>query len=383
MSETQPTRILVIEDESNLRLVIQKELERLGYKVQIAPDGEAALRRFEEETFDILLCDINMPRMNGMELLRRVRERLNPPEVIMLTGHATIETAIEAMKLGAYHYLTKPYRIAELDALVRQAVEKRLLRVDNQRLRAQLARQTEMPEIIYTSDQMREVLRLVERVAPSDASVLVVGESGTGKSTILKLLLRLLVPDKGRVCIDGDNITDLTFNEALEVRQKMGMVFQGAALFDSMTVFENIAYPLREHTKLTDDEIEERVREKLSFVDLEPEKVMDQMPAELSGGMRKRVGVARGMANNPEIMLYDEPTSGLDPLTTGTITYLILKLQRELGVTSVVVSHDIRSSFRMASKIALLAEKRIAFFGTPEEMTGSDDKYIREFLGGF
>jgi phospholipid/cholesterol/gamma-HCH transport system ATP-binding protein len=118
-------------------------------------------------------------------------------------------------------------------------------------------------------------------------------------------------------------------------------------------------------------------------VDLEPDKVMDQMPSELSGGMKKRVGIARGLANNPEIMLYDEPTSGLDPLTTATITYLILKLQRELGVTSVVVSHDIRSAFRMASKIALLADKHIGFFGTPEEMTGSDDPYIREFLGGF
>jgi phospholipid/cholesterol/gamma-HCH transport system ATP-binding protein len=163
----------------------------------------------------------------------------------------------------------------------------------------------------------------------------------------------------------------------------MGMVFQGAALFDSMTVYENVAYPLREHTTLTDSEIEARVREKLEFVDLEPDKVMDQMPSELSGGMKKRVGIARGLANNPEIMLYDEPTSGLDPLTTATITYLIIKLQRELRVTSVVVSHDIRSAFRMASKIALLANKRIGFFGTPEEMTGSDDPYLREFLGGF
>jgi phospholipid/cholesterol/gamma-HCH transport system ATP-binding protein len=214
-------------------------------------------------------------------------------------------------------------------------------------------------------------------------TVVVVGESGTGKSTILKLVLRLLVPDQGRVCIDGEDITHLTFDDALKVRQKMGMVFQGAALFDSMTVYENVAYPLREHTTLREDEIEARVREKLQFVDLDPDRVMDQLPSELSGGMKKRVGIARGLANNPEIMLYDEPTSGLDPLTTATITYLIIKLQRELGVTSVVVSHDIRSAFRMASKIALLADKHIAFFGTPEEMTGSEDPYIREFLGGF
>jgi phospholipid/cholesterol/gamma-HCH transport system ATP-binding protein len=227
------------------------------------------------------------------------------------------------------------------------------------------------------------ILQNVSFTANEGETVCVVGESGTGKSTILKLLLRLLIPDNGTVRIDNEDITHLTFDDALKVRQKMGMVFQGAALFDSMTVYENVAYPLREHTDLDEDAIEARVREKLTFVDLEPDKVMDQMPSELSGGMRKRVGVARGLSNNPEIMLYDEPTSGLDPLTTATITYLILKLQRELGVTSVVVSHDIRSAFRMASKIALLANKHIEFFGTPEEMTGSDDPYIREFLGGF
>jgi len=227
------------------------------------------------------------------------------------------------------------------------------------------------------------ILENVSFTARAGETIVVVGESGTGKSTILKLLLRLLIPDQGRVAIDGEDITHLTFDDALKVRQKMGMVFQGAALFDSMTVYENVAYPLREHTTLPEDEIEQRVREKLQFVDLEPDRVMDQLPSELSGGMKKRVGIARGLANNPEIMLYDEPTSGLDPLTTATITYLILKLQRELGVTSVVVSHDIRSAFRMASKIALLANRRIGFFGTPEEMTGSDDPYIREFLGGF
>ena len=226
------------------------------------------------------------------------------------------------------------------------------------------------------------ILEDVSFAARQGETICIVGESGTGKSTTLKLLLRLLVPEKGSVCISGKDITGLTFEEALEVRQTMGMVFQGAALFDSMSVFENIAYPLREHTDLDEDAIEERVREKLQFVDLEPDRVMEQLPSELSGGMRKRVGIARGMANNPQIMLYDEPTSGLDPLTTGTITRLIMKLQRELNVTSVVVSHDIRSVFRMATRVAVLNERRIAFFGTPEEMSASDDKYLRDFLGG-
>jgi len=226
------------------------------------------------------------------------------------------------------------------------------------------------------------VLEDISFAARQGETVVIVGESGTGKSTILKLILRLLVPDRGRVLIDGEDITSLTFEEALSVRQRMGMVFQGAALFDSMSVFENVAYPLREHTDMGEDDIEARVREKLEFVDLEPDRVMEQFPAELSGGMRKRVGIARGMANNPELMLYDEPTSGLDPLTTGTITRLIMKLQRELGVTSIVVSHDIRSSFRMATKVALLSERRITFLGTPEEMAASEDRYIQDFLGG-
>jgi DNA-binding NtrC family response regulator len=191
LSESNGARLLVAEDEANLRLVIQKELQRLGYRVQVAPDGEEALRRLEEGNVDVLLCDINMPRLDGMELLRRVHERPNPPEVIMLTGHATVETAIEAMKLGAYDYLSKPYRITELDALVRQAAEKRRLRVDNVRLRQQLARQSQMPEIISVSQAMNEVIRLVERVAPSDASVLITGESGTGKELIAHAVHRL------------------------------------------------------------------------------------------------------------------------------------------------------------------------------------------------
>jgi phospholipid/cholesterol/gamma-HCH transport system ATP-binding protein len=228
----------------------------------------------------------------------------------------------------------------------------------------------------------RPILEDISFAARRGETVAIVGESGTGKSTILKLILRLLVPDSGAVAIDGEDITHLTFEEALEIRKKMGMVFQGAALFDSMTVFENIAYPLREHFHLSEDEIEERVREKLEFVDLDPNETMEKLPSELSGGMRKRVGIARAMSGNPDLMLYDEPTSGLDPLTTATITKLIMKLQRELKVTSIVVSHDIRSVSRMATKIALLADNRIKFFGTPEEMTGSDDQYIQDFLGG-
>ncbi|HEY5884834.1 MAG TPA: sigma-54 dependent transcriptional regulator, partial [Pyrinomonadaceae bacterium] len=191
MTEQRSARILIAEDEANLRLVLQKELERLGYRVQAAPDGEAALRKLEETNVDVLLCDINMPRVDGMEVLRRVHERPNPPEVIMLTGQATVETAVEAMKLGAYDYLTKPYTIDELDVRVKQAAEKRHLRVDNLRLREQLARQSGLPNIVSVSESMREVVRLVERVAPSEASVLITGESGTGKELIAHAIHRL------------------------------------------------------------------------------------------------------------------------------------------------------------------------------------------------
>ncbi|HEX3143401.1 MAG TPA: sigma-54 dependent transcriptional regulator [Pyrinomonadaceae bacterium] len=191
MNEQRDARLLIAEDEANLRLVLQKELQRLGYRVQAAPDGDAALRKLEESNVDVLLCDINMPNMDGMELLRRVHQRPNPPEVIMLTGQGTIKTAVEAMKLGAYDYLTKPYSINELDVRVRQACEKRNLRVDNQRLRAQIERKTPLPEIISQSRQMAEAIRLVERVAPSEASVLITGESGTGKELIAQAIHRL------------------------------------------------------------------------------------------------------------------------------------------------------------------------------------------------
>ena len=170
-------------------------------------------------------------------------------------------------------------------------------------------------------------------------------------------------------------------SEALDLRRRIGMVFQNAALFDSLNVYENIAYPLRENTDQTEEEIERTVREKLAFVDLDPERVMPQVPSELSGGMRKRVGIARAIATDPKVVLYDEPTAGLDPLTVGTINDLVRKLQRELHVTSLVVTHDIRAGFRVASRVNLLRDGCIVFDGSPEEMVAADDPYIKRFLG--
>lgn len=186
-------KLLVVDDEKNLRMVVQKEMARQGHEVECASDGEAAWEMLEEQDFDVLLCDINMPRLDGMGLLRRTRERSqNPPEVIMLTGQATVESAIQAMKLGAYDYLTKPYRIGELSALVTAAAEKQQLKVDNQRLRAQIARTHQsLPEIVAESRQMKEALRLVQRVAPSDTSVMITGESGVGKELIAQAIHRL------------------------------------------------------------------------------------------------------------------------------------------------------------------------------------------------
>jgi phospholipid/cholesterol/gamma-HCH transport system ATP-binding protein len=226
----------------------------------------------------------------------------------------------------------------------------------------------------------RPILRGVSLEAHKGETLMVAGESGSGKSTILKLILRLLVPDSGTITVFDKDVGHLSFQEALELRRHIGMVFQNAALFDSLTIYENVAYPLRENKDLGEDEIEKVVRERLDFVDLDPDIVMTQLPSQLSGGMRKRVGIARAIATNPEIVLYDEPTAGLDPLTVGTINVLVRKLQRELGVTSIVVTHDIRAGFRIANRVALLREGEITFEGTPEEMVASQDQYIQEFL---
>ncbi|MEX0907254.1 MAG: ATP-binding cassette domain-containing protein [Gemmatimonadota bacterium] len=226
----------------------------------------------------------------------------------------------------------------------------------------------------------KPILKNVTLEARAGETLMVAGESGSGKSTILKLILRLLVPDSGKITVLGQDVGGLTFQEALDVRKQIGMVFQNAALFDSLSVFDNVAYPLRENTDFDDAEIERIVREKLDFVDLDADEVVRQLPSQLSGGMRKRVGIARAIATDPRIILYDEPTSGLDPLTVGRINSLIKKLQRELNVTSLLVTHDIRAGFRVANRVNLLRDGEIVFDGSPEQMVAADDSYIKSFL---
>ena len=208
----------------------------------------------------------------------------------------------------------------------------------------------------------------------------ILGGSGTGKSTILRLILRLDLPDEGDVYVMGCDVAHCPVNEMLAIRRQMGMVFQGAALFDSLSVSDNVAFPLYELTDLPENEIAKRVEQALSFVDLDPERVGDLLPAELSGGMKKRVGIARALIHEPRVLLFDEPTSGLDPITTTTINDLIRKMQRELNVSSIVVTHNIRSAFRIAGRVALLAGGHIIFIGSPEEMMASENEYVQEFL---
>ncbi|WP_420448124.1 ABC transporter ATP-binding protein [Candidatus Palauibacter sp.] len=242
------------------------------------------------------------------------------------------------------------------------------------------------PEIVELRDVWlsfgdHPVLRGVSLGVARGGTLCILGGSGVGKSTILRLMLRLLLPDRGEVLIEGRDISAVSRPEALALRERMGMVFQGSALFDSLDVFDNVAFPLYEHTTLGDDAIRERVDEVLSFVDLDPAVVLPLLPSALSGGMRKRVAIARAIVHRPPILLFDEPTSGLDPITTRRIDELILKLRRELRVCVVVVTHDVRSAARIATETALLKDGEIIFSGTPEEMHATEDRYVRAFRG--
>ena len=203
------------------------------------------------------------------------------------------------------------------------------------------------------------------------------GASGSGKTTILRVILGLYRPDSGRVFIGGEDITQMDEEGLYRVREKMGMVFQGGALFDSLTVGENVGYRLKEKG-MPDDEIEERVRRSLCFVGLE--EWIDHMPSELSGGMKKRVAIARGIASEPKILLYDEPTTGLDPLNSHNITNLINQLRDEQEVASVVVTHDLPAAFRVADRIAFIHEGRIVFLGGKDALINSGEESVKNFL---
>ncbi|WP_224247695.1 ABC transporter ATP-binding protein [Hyalangium gracile] len=219
----------------------------------------------------------------------------------------------------------------------------------------------------------------VELSVRAGETLVVIGGSGTGKSVLLKCLIGLLLPDAGRILFQGQDLTRLREEDFLSVRRHVAMVFQGAALFDSLTVGENVAYPLREHfPELSAEEVSRRVAEKLSWVNLPGTEKM--MPADLSGGMRKRVGLARAIATNPEVILWDEPTTGLDPVTTQSINTMINTMKQKLGCTSIVVTHDMMSAFEVADRIAMLANRRIVQVGTPEEVRRSTVPEVRAFL---
>lgn len=210
-------------------------------------------------------------------------------------------------------------------------------------------------------------------------TVVVMGGSGQGKSTILKIILGLLEPQDGRVFVCGVDIVHADQAVLDEVRREIGMVFQGGALFDSLTVGENLAFRLREEGEIPLEEIEELVQEKLSFVDLEP-RVANLMPAELSGGMRKRVAIARAIMGSPSIVLYDEPTTGLDPITSETVNDLIIKLRDTQNVAGVVVTHDIGSALNVGDRFAMLKDGHIIFEGDGDEILGTEDEYVRTFV---
>ena len=226
----------------------------------------------------------------------------------------------------------------------------------------------------------KQVLNGVDLEVRSGEAVVVMGPSGTGKSVLLKHILGLMMPDQGSIEVNGEEIVGRKERELNQIRKKFGMVFQGAALFDSMTVGENVALALREHTDLDEQAIERRVVERLEWVGL---KQVEQMkPASLSGGMRKRVGLARAIAMDPEFILYDEPTTGLDPIMSDAIDRLMRDLQRRMNVTSIVVTHDLGSAFKVGDRIAMLLGGKIIFNGPPDEVRQTRHPVVRQFIEG-
>ena len=233
---------------------------------------------------------------------------------------------------------------------------------------------------LYKSFGDNRVLQGVNLEIEEGKTITIIGGSGCGKSVLLKHMVGLLKPEAGEIEVDGQEITRLGMEELAEVQKKFGMLFQGAALFDSLTVGENIAFGLRMLTDLEEREIKKRVSEKLSLVGLEG--IEELMPAELSGGMKKRVALARAIAMNPKYILYDEPSTGLDPIMADVINNLILDLQEKLKITSIAVTHDMVTAYKISDRIAMLYEGRIEEIGMPEEIRETKNSVVRQFITG-
>jgi phospholipid/cholesterol/gamma-HCH transport system ATP-binding protein len=233
---------------------------------------------------------------------------------------------------------------------------------------------------VHKSFGTNHVLRGINLQIKKGESVVIIGGSGSGKTVLLKHIIGLLRPDKGTVKIDGIDLLKLKEDELNKVRRRFGMLFQSSALFDSLTVWENVGFGLRQNTKLPEAEIKEIAIQKLRMVGLVG--VEDLMPSELSGGMRKRVGLARAIAMDPEILLYDEPTTGLDPIMADAINELIIEMRERLNVTSVAITHDIKSAYKIADRIAMLYNGVIIGTGTPEEIKNTSDPVIKQFIKG-
>jgi phospholipid/cholesterol/gamma-HCH transport system ATP-binding protein len=243
-----------------------------------------------------------------------------------------------------------------------------------------------MPELMIEITDLHKsfgafpVLRGVNLTVEKGESMTVIGGSGSGKSVLIKHIIGLLFPDKGQVKVGGEVLNNLDEQGLNEVRKKFGMLFQGAALFDSLTVWENVGFGLKQHTKMSDKDIRDVATQKLALVGLKG--VEEKMPADLSGGMKKRVGLARAIAMDPQIILYDEPTTGLDPITADAINDLIVDLRKKLGVTSVAITHDMHSAYKISDRIAMLYKGEIQETGTPDEIRGTSNPIVKQFITG-
>lgn len=226
----------------------------------------------------------------------------------------------------------------------------------------------------------KEVLRGVHLEVRQGESMVVIGGSGSGKTVLIKCIIGLVRPDQGEIHVNGSQITSLDEKRMNEVRKKFGMLFQAGALFDSMTVWENVGFGLRRRTPLGDQEIRRIASEKLALVGLKD--VENLMPAELSGGMKKRVSLARAIATEPEILLYDEPTTGIDPILADAINHLIVQMKEKLNVTSIAITHDMKSAYRIADRIAMLYQGRIVEVGTPDQIRSSSSPIVQQFIEG-